>query len=393
MVDLGTMAGEAVSIFLAGDVMTGRAVDQIQAERSDPTLREPYLKDARDYVRLSERVSGPVPAPVAPAYIWGEGLEVIQAAKPAAAIVNLETSATTSDDFWEGKEIHYRMHPANVGCLTAARIDVCNLANNHVLDFGRAGLLETIEVLRAAGIQTVGAGADIQEARAPARVPTGAGGAVVVFGLGDSSSGVPYGWGAGPWRAGINALASLSPQNADAVAEPIGRAKAPGDIAVASIHWGGNWGFDVPLDEVAFAHRLIDRGVDLVHGHSSHNVRPAEIYKDRLILYGCGDLINDYEGIRGYEEWRGDLGLMYFATLSCSDGALVGLRMVPVKARKMSLVRAVPADVAWLAATLGRAGRPLGTRVEIEDDGTLALVRRRDGGGGRPRASRPVLVR
>jgi poly-gamma-glutamate synthesis protein (capsule biosynthesis protein) len=147
------------------------------------------------------------------------------------------------------------------------------------------------------------------------------------------------------------------------------------------------------LDEVAFAHRLIDRGVDLVHGHSSHNVRPAEIYKDRLILYGCGDLINDYEGIRGYEEWRGDLGLMYFATLSCSDGALVGLRMVPVKARKMSLVRAVPADVAWLAATLGRAGRPLGTRVEIEDDGTLALVRRRDGGGGRPRASRPVLVR
>jgi poly-gamma-glutamate synthesis protein (capsule biosynthesis protein) len=221
----------------------------------------------------------------------------------------------------------------------------------------------------------VGAGADLEEARAPARVPTGAGGAVVVFGFADGSSGILDGWSADRWRAGVNQLESLSPATADATAMAIGRAKAPGDITVASIHWGGNWGFDGARDEVAFAHRLIDHGVDLVHGHSSHNARPAEVYKDRLILYGCGDLISDYEGIRGYEEWRGDLGLMYFATVSCRDGALVGLRMVAMKARKMSLARAEAADIAWLAETLSRAGRPLGTRVEIGDDGILQLVR------------------
>jgi len=387
------MTGGSVSIFLAGDVMTGRGVDQVQAHHSDATLREPYIKDARDYVELGERVSGPVPAPVAPGYIWGEGAAVIAAAKPAAAIVNLETSVTTSDAFWDGKEIHYRMHPANVGCLAAARIDVCNLANNHVLDFGRAGLLETIEALRGAGIQTAGAGADLDEARAPARVPTGAGGSILVFGFADSSSGVPYGWAAGPWRAGINALTSLSLDNAETIARRIRDARAPGDIAVVSIHWGGNWGFDVPGDEIAFAHRLIDGGVDLVHGHSSHNVRPAEIYKDRLVLYGCGDLISDYEGIRGYEHWRGDLGLMYFATLSSADGALLGLRMIPVKMRRMSLTRAEPADVAWLVETLGRGGRRFGTRVDVADDGALLLSRPRDAGRGRKGANRPLLVR
>jgi len=378
------MAGRTVSILLAGDVMTGRGVDQIQAHRSEPSLRESHVKDARDYVELAETAAGPIPAPVAPSYIWGDGLAVIERMKPAVAIVNLETSVTSSDHFWTGKEVHYRMHPENVGCLGAARIDVCTLANNHVLDFGRAGLVETIEVLRGAGIRTAGAGVNLDRAREPARVPLSADGAILVFGLGDASSGIPRDWGAGPTRPGIDLLADLSPQAADGVAERIRRAKGPGDIAVASIHWGSNWGFDVPPDEVAFAHRLIDHGVDLVHGHSSHNVRPIEVYEDKLILYGCGDLVTDYEGIRGYEEWRGDIGLMYFATVSSDDGALVHLRAVPMRMTKMRLARASPDDGAWMVETLGRIGRPFGTRFELGEDGVLELVRE----GRRGRESR-----
>jgi poly-gamma-glutamate capsule biosynthesis protein CapA/YwtB (metallophosphatase superfamily) len=73
-----------------------------------------------------------------------------------------------------------------------------------------------------------------------------------------------------------------------------------GDIVVASIHWGGNWGYRIPSAHIAFAHALIDKSqVDVIHGHSSHHPIGLEVYKGKLVIYGCGDFINDYEGISG----------------------------------------------------------------------------------------------
>jgi len=68
---------------------------------------------------------------------------------------------------------------------------------------------------------------------------------------------------------------------------------------------------------------LIDEGVAVVHGHSSHHVKAIEVFKGRLILYGCGDFLTDYEGISGYEMFRGDLGLMYLVDLGLRNGQLV----------------------------------------------------------------------
>ncbi len=76
---------------------------------------------------------------------------------------------------------------------------------------------------------------------------------------------------------------------------------------VVSIHWGGNWGYGIPGEQRQFAHRLIDQaGVDVVHGHYSHHAKGIEVYHDKLILYGCGDFLNDYEGISGQERFRGE---------------------------------------------------------------------------------------
>jgi poly-gamma-glutamate capsule biosynthesis protein CapA/YwtB (metallophosphatase superfamily) len=133
-----------VTLFLCGDVMTGRGVDQILQHPAGHELAEPYVQDARDYVRLAEAKNGAIDRPVAPSYIWGDALEELQRVAPDARIINLETSVTTRDDYWPGKGINYRMHPKNVCCLTAARIDVCGLSNNHVLDFGYDGLEETL---------------------------------------------------------------------------------------------------------------------------------------------------------------------------------------------------------------------------------------------------------
>jgi hypothetical protein len=109
--------GQSVTLFLCGDVMTGRGIDQILPYPSDPQLYERYVSDARDYVALAERQNGPVARPVDFAYIWGDALEELQRRAPDVRIINLETAVTASDSYLL-KGINYRMHPANVPCLS-----------------------------------------------------------------------------------------------------------------------------------------------------------------------------------------------------------------------------------------------------------------------------------
>jgi len=150
-------------------------------------------------------------------------------------------------------------------------------------------------------------------------------------------------------------------------------ARRPGDVAVVSIHWGSNWGYGVDADQVGFARALIGGGVDLVHGHSSHHPRPIEVFRGKLILYGCGDCIDDYEGIPDPRAYRDDLRLLYFASLEAGTGQLAALRMAPMRARRMRLQLAPAADRQWLRTVLDRISRRFGSRVDLQPDGMLAL--------------------
>ncbi|MFI7407356.1 CapA family protein [Streptomyces sp. NPDC049627] len=366
------MSGGTVTLFVCGDVMLGRGVDQILARPGDPELREGYVTDARSYVGMAEAVNGPIPAPVDPSWPWGEALGLLEASPPDVRIVNLETSVTRSDAFEPGKAVHYRMHPANLPALTVARPDVCVLANNHVQDFGRAGLEETLDVLHGAGLRTAGAGRSAEEAYAPVALPLPHGGRVLVFALGAANSGVPAGWAATADLPGVAYVPELSPVTAAAAVRRIRQVKRTGDIVVVSVHWGSNWGYLVSRDQRRFAHALVDGGADLVHGHSSHHPRPVEVYRDRLILHGCGDFIDDYEGIPGYEEYRDDLRIAHVVTVAADTGALTGLRMVPLLARRMRLEHPSAADLGWLHTTLDRISQ--GVHVTLGADGTLALA-------------------
>ncbi|MGW1160838.1 CapA family protein [Streptomyces sp. NPDC002513] len=362
-----------VTLFLGGDVMLGRGVDQILPHPGDPALREAYVHDARDYVALAEAVNGPIPRPSGFRRPWGEALPVLDEAAPDVRVVNLETSVTRHDDFAPGKGVHYRMTPANLPCLAAARPDVCALANNHVLDFGRRGLAETLDALAGAGLRTAGAGRDAEAARRPAAVPLRGGGRVLVFSFGMPSSGIPEHWAAAGERSGVDLLPGPSMTSAAAFADRLRRHKRPGDLAVASVHWGTNWGYEVSRAQVRFAHALVDAGVDIVHGHSSHHPRPLEAYRDRLVLYGCGDLVDDYEGIGGYQRYRDDLRLLYLVSVEPDTGRLAGVRMVPLQSRRMRLEHATAEDAAWLRAALDGCSRALGTRVALDSDGTLTF--------------------
>ncbi|GGN49885.1 putative polyglutamine synthesis accessory protein [Streptomyces albiflavescens] len=366
------MAGGAVTLFVCGDVMLGRGVDQILARPGDPALREDYVRDARSYVRMAESVNGPIPAPVDPSWPWGDALRLLDAAAPDVRIVNLETAVTRDDAFAPGKAVHYRMHPANLPALAVIRPDVCVLANNHVLDFGRAGLEETLDSLARAGLRTAGAGRNAAEAWATVAVPVPTGGRVLVLALGMPSSGIPPDWAASDDLPGVAYVPDLSAGSAAAVVRRVRQVKRTGDIAVVSVHWGSNWGYRVPREQIRFAHALVDGGVDIVHGHSSHHPRPLEVYRDRLILHGCGDFVDDYEGISGYEEFRDDLRIAYLVTVAADTGRLTGLRTVPLQARRMRLEPAPDEDRAWLRATLDRISD--GVSITLEPDGTLSAA-------------------
>ena len=223
---------DLIRLFLCGDVMTGRGIDQVLPHPSDPGLHEPCIRDARFYLKLAESVNGAITRPVTADYIWGDALG--------------------------GTAI----------CLPSGTLDTAGIAH------------------------------------------TGA-------------SGVPREFAATAHRPGVNFLEDISKKTARRIAREMHGFNSQRDVIVASIHWGGNWDYHIRAEEIRFVHQLIDQGIAVVHGHSSHHVKTAEIYSGRLVLYGCGDLMNDYEGISGYEEFRSDLTLLYLPAIDPRRGQLV----------------------------------------------------------------------
>jgi poly-gamma-glutamate synthesis protein (capsule biosynthesis protein) len=353
--------------------MCGRGIDQVLAHPCSAAIYEEYMRSAGGYVLLAEQANGPIPRRNGSSYVWGAALGQLECMRPDARIINLETAVTRSNDR-ANKGINYRMSPENAECLAAAKIDCCVLANNHVLDWGRAGLLETLTTLQKLNLKAVGAGLNAREARAPA-VLNLADARLLIFSVGSTSSGIPSEWAAGPDAPGVNLLPDLSEASAFEVADQVIAVRRQSDLIVVSIHWGPNWGYCIPDEQRIFARALIDKaGVSIVHGHSSHHPRAIELYRGRLILYGCGDFLNDYEGIRGYEHYRNDLALMYFADLNLKSGSLHALKLVPFQIKNFRLSIPSQRDIEWVGQTLDGQCQQVGTRVILHSERHLAFI-------------------
>jgi poly-gamma-glutamate synthesis protein (capsule biosynthesis protein) len=207
-------------------------------------------------------------------------------------------------------------------------------------------------------------------------LPLASGGRVLVAGCCTTSSGAPPEWAARADRPGVN-LIEPSPAAVEQLAAQFAPLRRSGDIVVVSIHWGPNWGYEVPRAHRRFAQALIDRaGVSIVHGHSSHHPVAMEAHHGGLILYGCGDFVNDYEGIEGHEAYRPDLVLMYFVDVERPSGAVKALEIAPLQMRRFQLARPAEADVVWLHDRLNRECAPLGASVRRAGSGlTLSWPR------------------
>lgn len=353
--------------------MCGRGIDQVLAHPCSPEIYEAYMRSAESYVLLAEQANGPIPRRNGSSYVWGAALDELERMQPDARIINLETAVTRSNDRAR-KDINYRMSPENAECLAAAKIDCCVLANNHVLDWGRAGLLETLTTLQKLDVKATGAGRNDREARAPA-VLNLANARLLIFSFGSTSSGIPVEWAATSDAPGINLLSDLSEASMLEVADQVMARRRPGDLVVVSIHWGSNWGYRIADQQAILARTLIDKaGVSIVHGHSSHHPRAIEVYRDRLILYGCGDFLNDYEGIPGYERYRDDLALMYFADLDPASGCLHALKLVPLQIKNFRLSIPPWPDIEWIQQTVDRECQKFGTRVIFDAERQLVVA-------------------
>jgi poly-gamma-glutamate synthesis protein (capsule biosynthesis protein) len=262
-----------------------------------------------------------------------------------------------------------------VPCLTEAKIDCAVLANNHMLDFGHQGLTETLTTLKVAGIKTAGAGRNIARASEPAILGGCDQKRALVYAFGHASSGVDAAWSADTNKPGVNFLGGFSDATLSDIQKTTAGLRRPGDVVILSIHWGSNWAYEVEETHRHFAHKLIDEtGVDVVYGHSSHHVRGIERHHGKIIFYGCGDFIDDYEGISGYESFRDDLTLMYFLRLHPTDSSLTSLEMVPMQIKHLRLQRAARNDARWLYETLRREGKRLGAQFELASDDRFQLV-------------------
>ncbi|NNC68544.1 MAG: hypothetical protein HKN83_10985 [Gammaproteobacteria bacterium] len=107
---------ELIALFMCDDVMTGRGIDQVMPHSCDPKLYEHFMKSAKGYVDLAEDKNGMLQKPISYSYIWGDALEEMKSMKADTRIINLETSVTKSNDYWEDKSINYRIHPNNISC-------------------------------------------------------------------------------------------------------------------------------------------------------------------------------------------------------------------------------------------------------------------------------------
>lgn len=233
-------------------------------------------------------------AAMRPAALWGDVLPHL--AQADLRIANLECALTPHAHPWSRtwKMFHFRAEPSAVKALQAARIDACSLANNHTLDYGERGLLDTLHTLQSAGILYAGAGANSDEAAQPAllEVPGQAPCRVALIACTDNEPD----FAARPARPGTHFMeVSLDPVALARISSSIGQARALGaDLVVFSNHWGGNFiERPSPLFR-AFARRVIELGADVYYGHSAHICQGIEIYQGRPILYDTGNFVDDY---------------------------------------------------------------------------------------------------
>jgi len=286
--------------------------------------------------------------------------EVVDLAREADLFVlNLECCISERGEPWRrpGKPFFFRAPPAAAQALAHLGVSCVTLANNHALDFGPEALLDTLDHLAGVGIAWVGAGEDVERARAPAVLQAG-GFRLAVIGVTDH----PEDYAAGPSSPGV-AFGDLERGVPDWLTATIGRLEA--DSVLVTPHWGPNM-MPEPVAHVrAAARALVDAGATMVAGHSAHVFQGIQ----GRVLYDLGDFLDDY---MVDPVLRNDLGLLFLVTFE--EEGPTRLEAVPLKLEFCHTRLADGEDAAWIRRRFHRACAAFGTEVK-EGEGRLVVDR------------------
>jgi poly-gamma-glutamate capsule biosynthesis protein CapA/YwtB (metallophosphatase superfamily) len=219
----------------------------------------------------------------------------------------LETNLSTRGTPLPQARLPMRSHPNSARAIRDCGFHVVSFASNHCMDFGQEAFFDTIETIKANGMEPIGVGRNIAEARRPAILERN--GTRIAFLAYNSILPIGY-WaeidrpGCAPMRAwtiyeqieldqpGSLCRTHTFPHKDDlqAMAEDIEKAKSNADIVVLSMHWGIHF---VPAQLAHYqretARKAIDCGADLILGHHPHILKGIEVYRGKVILYSLGN--------------------------------------------------------------------------------------------------------
>lgn len=360
------------TLIFTGDVMLARLIDQLYHTH----IHDPSTAAIADHFR--ETFSALSTGTYTPSSPWGTTLPLLRTSD--LTLINLETAATRCPNPWPDKAFNYRMHPANLApILHAAGVGYVGLANNHTLDFGVEGLLETIRSVRRTGIPFAGVGESGEEACRPAVLELGEEGhgyEVLVYAAADH----PSEWGDVEGFHFIDYTFETRERLKKLLMA--GSERSRPSLKIFSVHWGPNYKWDPGEKIRGLAHFLIDEcEVDIVHGHSSHHVQGVEVYRGKLILYGCGDFVDDYAL---HAEYRNDLGALWRVLVEegeMENGkeklVLDRLEIFPTRIERFRamLLGADDVDHEWVRRKIGTLSLELGTlvREKIGSEGQIVV--------------------
>lgn len=185
-----------------------------------------------------------------------------------------------------GSIYSFRMDPQAIKGLEYAGFDILSLANNHMFDYGRVALRDTMNILKKGDIEYVGAGINEKEAYSVRiiKLKNTKVGFLAYTNLG------PKSWKAGKDMAGI---AWINESDFPRIIEEIKEAKKQTDILIVSLHSGVEYTFSPSNFQKKFAKLCIDSGADIVIGHHPHVIQPIVKYKNGWIAYSLGNFVFD----------------------------------------------------------------------------------------------------
>ena len=241
-----------LTVTLVGDMMFGRHIEDVIIKNFGYEYLFQYV---RPYFQYSDYVTGNFENPI-----------VYQAGYPKA-----------------DKFIHLSTSPEAAKALKEVGFSTVSLANNHMKDYGKQGLLDTLKAFREAKLETVGAGSNLKEA-AEVVYQTVNGIKIATLGFSDV---MPVDFRAMHNRSGI------APADPDVWFPQVAKAKKNADLVIVHMHWGLEYDSRYHPRQRDLGRALIDAGADIVVGHHPHVLEPVEVYKNGVIFYSLGNFIFD----------------------------------------------------------------------------------------------------